>query len=191
MDAFRDNANFVFGTANLRACFKIPWESSRNLKTGSQVISLLPFSEAIPDNPWAIPLVKSLDSCRSDSQVGSDLDWAPGPSELRSMKNMLIALCAAATLTLVGCSNEQKDAIEQNKDLTQDRLDQRKKAVDNAAEADRARANAQNQSEKARIDAREEAAKAQIDAEKKKVEAEAEAKKAQVDAEKKVDDANK
>lgn len=103
-------------------------------------------------------------------------------SQLCGKKNLVkLSLLALSTLFFISC-NEQKDAINAQKDFTKDSIDTQKEIVtEEAAEAIR-RTDLNATIDKADIEAERVAAQAQLDADKVRADAEAVAAKAKVDA---------
>ena len=95
------------------------------------------------------------------------------------MKHIALTLLAISTVILVSC-DEQKAAVEANKDATKKSIDHQKDAVDAAAKNATKQADANASINKANIEANKDAAQAQLDANKKKADAEAAAEKARL-----------
>jgi hypothetical protein len=88
-----------------------------------------------------------------------------------------------ATLSLISC-DQQKSAIEENKDATKQAIDMQKSEVKADAQAAIRQTETNAKIDKARIEANQESIQAQLDADKKVADAEAAAAKDKVDAEK-------
>lgn len=97
------------------------------------------------------------------------------------MKSTTSIILFAAVLS-VSC-NEQKAAIEDNKDATKEAIDERKAEVNSDAKLATQLTETNATIDKARIEANKDSMQAQLDANKKKADAEADAAKAKVDAE--------
>lgn len=98
--------------------------------------------------------------------------------------NLVLVVLALAASVFVGC-NQEKAAIDDNKEATKTAIDNRKDAVDAAAKDAKKETDVNAAIDKAKIEANKDVAQAQLDADKKKADAEAKAEKAKVDAEKK------
>lgn len=88
-----------------------------------------------------------------------------------------------ATLSLISC-DQQKSAIEENKDATKQAIDMQKSEVKADAQSAIRQTETNAKIDKARIEANQESIQAQLDADKKVADAEAAAAKDKVDAEK-------
>jgi hypothetical protein len=98
------------------------------------------------------------------------------------MKNATLLFITLASVAALTSCNEKKAAINAQRDATKDAIDDRKVAVENAAELATKQADVDAEINKANIKAANQTAQAQLDANKERADAEAAAEKARVNA---------